>query len=62
MNEKAAVLTEELRKKILSMQRSEITDHIVYKKLSGIIKNKKYSQVLDRISQEELVHYGVFRE
>jgi VIT1/CCC1 family predicted Fe2+/Mn2+ transporter len=44
------------------MQRSEITDHIVYKKLSGIIKNKKYSQVLDRISQEELVHYGVFRE
>lgn len=62
MNEKVAVLTEELRKKILSMQRSEITDHIVYKKLAGIIKNKKYSQVLDRISQEELVHYGVFRE
>jgi len=62
MNEKAAVLTEELRKKILSMQRSEITDHIVYKKLARIVKNKKYSQILDKISQEELVHYGVFRE
>lgn len=56
------MLNQGLKRKVLKAQRSEITDHIVYKKLSAIVKIKKHSEILEKISQEELEHYGIFKD
>ncbi|MGE4356972.1 MAG: VIT1/CCC1 transporter family protein [Candidatus Omnitrophota bacterium] len=55
-------LSSDLRKKILRYQRSELTDHIVYKKLSYIIKNPQHAEILKKISDDELCHYEIFKE
>lgn len=47
---------------ILRMQRGELTEHVIYKKLAGIVKNKEHSALLVRISNEELEHYNVFKD
>ncbi len=50
-----------LREKILDAQRNELTEYIVYKKLAAIVKNKAQAEVLEKISREELDHYGMFK-
>jgi VIT1/CCC1 family predicted Fe2+/Mn2+ transporter len=50
-----------IKKKLLQVQRNEITEHIVYKKLSSIVKIKEHSGILERISKEELTHYEIFK-
>jgi VIT1/CCC1 family predicted Fe2+/Mn2+ transporter len=50
-------LSQDLKEKILRVQKSEITDHVVYKKLASILKDKKHSEILRNTSQEELNHY-----
>lgn len=52
----------ELRKKILSYQKGELNDHMVYKRLSFLIKNSQHAEILRRISKEELTHYEIFKE
>jgi len=54
-------LNKNLKAKVLRVQRSEVTDYVVYKRLSSILKDKKYSKILERISQEELSHYEIFK-
>lgn len=49
------------RKLILRIQRSELTDHIVYKQLAGLVKKDEHRQILERISEEEIQHYQVFK-
>lgn len=51
----------ELKEKVLNAQRNEITEHIIYKKLASIIKDKPNQEVLKNISQEELSHYEFFK-
>jgi len=46
---------------ILKVQNNELTDHIVYKKLSEIIRTDEHRLILERISQDELRHYQVLR-
>jgi VIT1/CCC1 family predicted Fe2+/Mn2+ transporter len=46
---------------ILKVQKSELTDHIVYKKLAAIVKNSKHRQLLEQIAGEEIEHYEVFK-
>lgn len=46
---------------VLKIQRGELTEHIIYKKLAKIIKNKNHSELLEKISREELEHYKVFK-
>jgi len=46
---------------VLNMQKNEITEHLIYKKLSGIVKIKEQSEILDRISEDELRHYNEFK-
>ena len=43
---------------ILVAQRNEITEHFVYEKLSQWIKDPNNREVLKRISDDELRHYG----
>ncbi len=49
------------QKLILRIQKSELTDHIVYKKLAKIIKNNKHREMLEHIANEEIEHYRVFK-
>lgn len=55
-------LDEKTRKLVLSFQKSEITEHIIYRKLSERIKNPENSRVLGEISSEELEHYNFWRK
>jgi vacuolar iron transporter family protein len=49
------------KKLVLKVQKGELTEHIIYKKLAGIVKNKAHSGILEKISAEELEHYKVFK-
>lgn len=49
------------QKLILSIQKSELTDHIVYKQLAGLVKKEEHRKILERISNEELKHYQIFK-
>jgi len=43
--------------KIRAFQRDEITEHIIYEKLSKIVKNKENKEVLKNLSKNEHEHY-----
>ncbi len=51
------LIDKKLKDKILLIQRTEITEYCIYKKLSSIIKPKWHSEILEKISKEELIHY-----
>jgi len=55
------MISEDLKEKILKPQRNEITEYIIYKKLSCVVKVEAHREVLERISQEELKHYEFFK-
>jgi VIT1/CCC1 family predicted Fe2+/Mn2+ transporter len=48
------MLNRDLKEKVLKAQRSEITDHIVYRKLSSVVKVINFSEILE--------HYEIFKE
>ncbi len=50
------------KKLTLKIQKGELTEHVIYRKLAEIVKDKSHSELLRRISQEEIEHYGVFKE
>jgi len=56
------MLTQDLKEKVLKAQKSEITDHIVYSRLSSIVKIREHTEILEKISQEELEHYSIFKD
>ena len=49
------------KKLILRIQKSELTDHIVYKQLARFAKIGENRQILERISRDELNHYEIFK-
>lgn len=51
----------ELKAKVLSAQKNEITEHLVYKQLAGSVKIKEQAEILSKISQDELTHYEFFK-
>jgi len=44
-------------KKVLRAQKSEITEHFIYKKLSRSVKNPHNRDILSQISKDEQKHY-----
>jgi VIT1/CCC1 family predicted Fe2+/Mn2+ transporter len=50
------------KKAMLSAQRNEITEHLIYKKLSLSTRDPGNQQILDRISKEELDHYHFWKK
>ena len=54
-------MTQDLKNKLLIAQRNEITEHAVYARLAKTVKNPAHAGVLERISREELAHYGHFK-
>ncbi|MDD4879063.1 MAG: VIT1/CCC1 family protein [Candidatus Omnitrophica bacterium] len=55
------MLNRELQEKVFDAQRNELTESIVYKKLAAIVKDKRQADILEKISREELDHYGMFK-
>ncbi|MDD5116532.1 MAG: VIT1/CCC1 transporter family protein [Candidatus Omnitrophica bacterium] len=55
------MLDKRLKEKILKAQKSELTEHIIYKRLASIVKSKEHVGILNRISEEELAHFEFFK-
>ncbi|MEM3712416.1 MAG: VIT1/CCC1 transporter family protein [Thermoproteota archaeon] len=55
------VSDEDVRKKILILQRNEFTEHLFYKALSKKAKDKN-SELLKKISEDELRHYNEWKK
>jgi len=54
-------LNASIKQKILQAQRNEITEHVIYKQLASFVKIKEHSDILNKISQDELSHYNFFK-
>jgi len=50
-------LSEDIRKKVVTFQRTEITEYHIYKRLAKRIKSPKNTKILDQIAADELRHY-----
>ncbi len=59
--EDKSVLVPQDREMILLFQRSEITEHFIYRELAKVASGKN-REVLLKISDDELTHYNVWRE
>lgn len=55
-------LDEETKRIILASQRSEVTEHFIYEKLSQSTKDSHNKEILKHITGEELEHYNFWRE
>jgi len=51
-------LSEDIRKKVLLFQQTEITEYHIYKRLAKRIKEGENSKILDQIAEDELRHYN----
>lgn len=56
------MLDEKTRKKLEASQRSEITEHFIYRKLAEKTKEAHNKRILEGIAQDELRHYGVWKK
>lgn len=52
----------EIREKLLTYQRNEITEHHIYVKLAGTVKSPENRQVLEKIADDERRHYQDWRK
>lgn len=50
-------LTEDIRKKVILFQRTEITEYHIYKRLAKRIKSSENAKILDQIAEDEKRHY-----
>jgi vacuolar iron transporter family protein len=50
-----------LMQTLISMQQGEITEHHIYKKIASAQKDPHNRAVLERISQQELGHYAIWK-
>ena len=55
------MLDNKTKKKILDFQKSEITEHFIYDKLSQVIKGSHNKDILKQISKDELRHYNFWK-
>jgi len=50
-------LTEDVRKKIIQFQQTEITEYHIYKRLAKRIKSPENAKILEQIAEDEKRHY-----
>jgi VIT1/CCC1 family predicted Fe2+/Mn2+ transporter len=48
--------------KILTAQRNEITEHVIYSKLAQSVSDPRNKSILKRISEDERKHYDLWKE
>ncbi len=56
------ILNDKIKKEIINIQKSEISEYFIYKKLSNSIKDANNKKILENISNEELKHYNLWKE
>lgn len=56
------MLSESMKNKIILAQKNEITEHLIYKKLSEVIRDTQNKNVLERISRDELIHHDFWKK
>lgn len=61
MNTKMGI-SSELISKIMNFEKNEITEHLIYRKLSLLAKEKNNKKVLERIAYDELSHYNFWKK
>ncbi len=54
-------ISNEMQRRLLAFQRTEITEHHIYLKLAKAATSTENRQVLERIANEELEHYHFWR-
>jgi VIT1/CCC1 family predicted Fe2+/Mn2+ transporter len=54
-------ISEDVRRKLLDFQRSEITEHHIYRRLARTIQSPENRRVLENIAADELRHYEQWR-
>lgn len=59
MNETS--LTKKTLAALLSFQRNEITEHLIYRRLAEAVKDPRNAEVLRAIAEDELRHYGFWK-
>ena len=47
---------------LLSSQKNEITEHLIYSKLSEAVKDKHNKEILKQISNDEKNHYDFWKK
>jgi VIT1/CCC1 family predicted Fe2+/Mn2+ transporter len=52
----------EMKRTMAAAQRSEITEHIIYEKLSRSMRDPHNRKILERISRDERKHYDLWKE
>ncbi len=55
-------MEDRLREELLRAQRNEVTEHEIYTRLAGIVKDPQNREVLERIGRDELRHSRVLRK
>jgi len=55
-------ITDDIRKKILQFQKTEITEHHIYKRLAKRINEEENARILERIAGDELRHYNGWKK
>ena len=54
-------VSDDVRQRLLAVQRNEITEHHIYSRLAGKVKSPENRQVLEHIAADELRHYQTWR-
>jgi VIT1/CCC1 family predicted Fe2+/Mn2+ transporter len=57
-----STLPSEIKSKILTMQKGEITEHFIYEKLAKSVKDSHNQSVLQRIAKDELGHHDLWQQ
>jgi VIT1/CCC1 family predicted Fe2+/Mn2+ transporter len=55
-------ISEDIRKKIILFQETEITEYHIYKRLAKRIKSSENAKILDAIAEDELRHYNGWKK
>ena len=55
-------ISEDIRKKILLFQETEITEYHIYKRLAKRINSVENAKILDQIAEDELRHYNGWKK
>jgi VIT1/CCC1 family predicted Fe2+/Mn2+ transporter len=55
------MISPELKKTILGAQKNEISENIIYSRLSGFLKDKDKAAILQGIAGDELSHYNFWK-
>jgi len=55
-------LSTEIKKKLIQSQKNEITEYIIYSKLSESVKDEHNSKTLRKIGEEEKEHYDFWKK